>query len=206
MVSPISRFRSFSTFITCAWIDTSSAEIGSSAITIVGSTISARAMPILWRCPPDSFETFVFAYSPSPTLLTLKNQKAEQDKLGFNDYFRNYSEDRVVLKKEDGSAFTAEDLAAIADTANIKSVVQADIMLDDPVYIEQGDLAYAGYPRPISEFRGTLAAGVMPEAENEVILEAYEDGIDPSTVEDDILGKTFRITLEEDCNTYRLAL
>lgn len=129
---------------------------------------------------------------------TLKNQKAEQDKLGFNDYFRNYSEDRVVLKKEDGSAFTAEDLAAIADTANIKSVVQADIMLDDPVYIEQGDLAYAGYPRPISEFRGTLAAGVMPEAENEVILEAYEDGIDPSTVEDDILGKTFRITLEED--------
>ena len=129
---------------------------------------------------------------------TLKNQEAEQDKLGFNDYFRNYSEDRVVLKKEDGSAFTAEDLAAIADTANIKSVVQADIMLDDPVYIEQGDLAYAGYPRPISEFRGTLAAGVMPEAENEVILEAYEDGIDPSTVEDDILGKTFRITLEED--------
>ena len=129
---------------------------------------------------------------------TLKNQEAEQDKLGFNDYFRNYSEDRVVLKKEDRSAFTAEDLAAIADTANIKSVVQADIMLDDPVYIEQGDLAYAGYPRPISEFRGTLAAGVMPEAENEVILEAYEDGIDPSTVEDDILGKTFRITLEED--------
>ena len=38
----------------------------------------------------------------------------------------------------------------------------------------------------------------MPQAENEVILEAYEEGIDPSTVEDDILGKTFRITLEED--------
>ena len=129
---------------------------------------------------------------------TLRNQKAEQDELGFNDYFMNYSKDRVVLKKEDGSAFTAEDLAAIADTANIKSVVPADIMLDTPVYIEQGDLAYDAYPRSIGEFCGSLEAGRMPEAENEVILEAYKDMLDTATVENDILDKSFRITLEED--------
>ncbi len=129
---------------------------------------------------------------------TLRNQKAEQNKLGFNDYFMNYSEDRVVLKKEDGSAFTAEDLSAIADTANIKSVVPADIMLDNPVYIEQEELAYDAYPRSIGEFRGSLDAGRMPETANEVILEVYEDMVDTATAENDILDKSFRITLEED--------
>lgn len=128
---------------------------------------------------------------------TLQNQKAEQSKLGFNDYFMNYSEDRVVLKKDDGAAFTSDDLAAIADTANVKSVVPADIMLDSPVYIEQGDLAYDAYPRTIGEFRGTLEAGRMPETENEVILEVYEQMTDPATVENDVLDRSFRITLEE---------
>ena len=129
---------------------------------------------------------------------TLKNQKAEQNKLGFNDYFMNYSEDRVVLKKEDGSAFTSEDLAAIADTANVRSVVPADIMLDSPVFIEQEELAYDAYPRSIGEFRGSLDAGRMPETDNEVIFAVYEDMVDTATAENDILDKSFRITLEED--------
>ncbi len=37
----------------CAWIDTSSAETGSSQTISTGSIASARAMPTRWRCPPD---------------------------------------------------------------------------------------------------------------------------------------------------------
>ena len=35
-----------------AWIETSRAETGSSATMNFGSTASARAMPMRWRCPP----------------------------------------------------------------------------------------------------------------------------------------------------------
>ncbi len=59
---------------------------------------------------------FVFVVSAvTSQYTTFRNQEAEEDKLGYNDYFQNYSEDRVVLKKEDGSAFTEEDLAAITE-------------------------------------------------------------------------------------------
>ena len=37
-----------------AWIDTSSAETGSSSTISVGSSASARAMPMRCRCPPEN--------------------------------------------------------------------------------------------------------------------------------------------------------
>ena len=40
--------------MTCAWIETSSAETGSSQTMSSGSTASARAMPMRWRWPPEN--------------------------------------------------------------------------------------------------------------------------------------------------------
>ena len=37
-----------------AWIETSSADTGSSATTNSGESASARAIPIRWRCPPEN--------------------------------------------------------------------------------------------------------------------------------------------------------
>ena len=48
-VRPSSYWRSSIRFTTCAWIDTSSAETGSSATTSFGFSASARAMPMRWR-------------------------------------------------------------------------------------------------------------------------------------------------------------
>ena len=48
------RCRSSSRLTTCAWIETSSAEIGSSHTSSSGSRISARASTMRWRWPPDS--------------------------------------------------------------------------------------------------------------------------------------------------------
>ena len=40
--------------MTWAWIDTSSADTGSSQMISLGSTASARAMPMRWRWPPEN--------------------------------------------------------------------------------------------------------------------------------------------------------
>ena len=46
--------RSRNRLMTCAWIETSSAETGSSHTISRGSTASARAMPMRCRCPPEN--------------------------------------------------------------------------------------------------------------------------------------------------------
>ena len=38
----------------CAWIETSSAETGSSATTSFGFSAMARATPMRWRWPPEN--------------------------------------------------------------------------------------------------------------------------------------------------------
>ena len=52
--SPSSSCRSSSRFTMPAWIDTSSAETGSSSTSNSGSSASARAMPMRCRCPPEN--------------------------------------------------------------------------------------------------------------------------------------------------------
>jgi hypothetical protein len=39
----------------CAWIDTSSAVVGSSATISLGSAASARAITTRWRMPPENW-------------------------------------------------------------------------------------------------------------------------------------------------------
>ncbi|CAM5307933.1 hypothetical protein SVIOM74S_01446 [Streptomyces violarus] len=53
-VRPSSSWRSSIRFTTCAWIDTSSAETGSSATTIRGFRARARAIPMRCRWPPEN--------------------------------------------------------------------------------------------------------------------------------------------------------
>jgi hypothetical protein len=57
-----------SRLITCAWMDTSSADTGSSHTISRGRTDSARAMPSRWRCPPEnSYGYFTICSARRPT-------------------------------------------------------------------------------------------------------------------------------------------
>ena len=51
---PNSRCRSSSSLSTCAWTITSSAVVGSSAISSLGSQASASPISTRWRWPPES--------------------------------------------------------------------------------------------------------------------------------------------------------
>ena len=62
-VSPNSSWRFSSRFTICAWIETSSAETGSSQTTSDGFSASARARPTRWRCPPENSCGYRFAAS-----------------------------------------------------------------------------------------------------------------------------------------------
>lgn len=138
-------------------------------------------------------------FSVTSQYTTLQHKQAQESKLGYNDFFYNYSEDRIVLKKTDGSEFGEADYNALSNVANVKSVVLDDIMLDNNMYIEDGDYSFETYPQIIGAFDGKLAAGRMPESKNEAVLTAYKDEyyFNDETI-GRLIDKTYNIALGED--------
>ena len=63
----------------CAWMDTSSDAMGSSATSSSGSMDSARAMATRWRMPPDSSGGYLSRYVGSrPTYLSWNSASARR--------------------------------------------------------------------------------------------------------------------------------
>lgn len=104
-----------------------------------------------------------------------QHTEAEMYKMGWNDYFMNYSENRVVVKKQDGSKFTDEDYAALKKMRNIESVVKSDMLLDTSLYIENENFSYDPYPLDAADFDGEIVYGRLPQQGNEVLITGYED-------------------------------
>ncbi|MDO4869292.1 MAG: ABC transporter ATP-binding protein [Bacillota bacterium] len=143
------------------------------------------------------FLFLVFAVTSQFT--SFLNQKAENSRVGYNNYFYNYSEDRVVLKKKDGSQFTDNDIQALNTIANVGNISPNDILLDNSLYIEDGSFSYEAFPRSMDEFRGKLYKGRMPEKKNEVILVGQEDNYNFSKNKvERLLDQEYTIYVGED--------
>ena len=107
---------------------------------------------------------------------SLQQSEAEMAKMGYNYYFDNYGEDRIVVKKADGKEFTDGDYSKLASVDNIKSVIKEDMILDDYFYVEDDDFSFDCYPMNVSQFDGEPDYGRLPEKKNEVLLQGYDDG------------------------------
>ena len=143
------------------------------------------------------FLFMVFAVASQYT--TFVNEKYQSNLGGYNSYFTNYSDKRIVLKKEDNAEFTEADYTALAGVNNVDSVVKNDILLDNSMYIENDIFSYETYPRSIDEFRGELTAGRMPEAENEVIISGQDDEYSfSSDMIDSILDQDFKVIINDE--------
>lgn len=127
------------------------------------------------------------------------NQKAESDAVGYNSYFYNYSADRIVLKKKDGSTFTDDDYQAISNISNVKGLAKNDMVLDQTVYLENDAFSYQTFMHTMDEFTGEVAKGRMPEKNSEIILMGSRDDYMFSDASlENVLDKTFTIYVGSD--------
>ncbi len=115
----------------------------------------------------------------------------------YNYYFNNTNPNRVVLRNMDNSAFTEDQLAELEnDYDNVRSVVAFDYLLDVRVGFQTAGLDFdydrdyfSGSYLPLDLIDETmLKFGVMPTADNEVVvsvhtalIDYYEDAL-PLTV------------------------
>ena len=138
------------------------------------------------------FLFLVFAVSSQYT--TFVNKNYESSILGYNSYFYNYSNDRIVLKKSDNGLFTDDDLAVLSRMDNIRTVTPNDILLDSSLYLESDLFSMEAYPHSVSEFTGEPDMGRMPEQPGEALLRGTEDDYTLSKdVAETILGETFQV-------------
>lgn len=100
-----------------------------------------------------------------------KKQQYEASNLGYNNYFRNTSDKRIVVQKEDLSEFTEEDYKKIEAVPNVDYVEKDDILLDTDIYLSSDTFGMNGTVRNIDSFDSSkIVYGEMPKNDNEIII------------------------------------
>jgi ABC-type lipoprotein export system ATPase subunit len=132
----------------------------------------------------------------SAQYVSVKKQKDTVSEVGWNNYFSNYDPKRIVVEKQDRSAFTKADYEALENAPHVEKLIREDIMYDSSVYIENKDFSFYGYVLNINNLDKEPDLGGLPQAEDEVVLEGYDDGWTFGEKPEDLIGKTFTVSTE----------
>lgn len=100
--------------------------------------------------------------------------------------FNDLSDNRILIKKQDKTAFEEEDYKRIEENDNIDYIIRNDYILDGyvtlydrkakgyfmntDIVVYDCDISISGYAYLVEEFEGDLNIGRMPENENEVVV------------------------------------
>ena len=140
------------------------------------------------------FAVFLFiAFAVAGTYSGFQKMAYEESLYGANYFFNDYSENRIVITKEDRSPISAEELKAVAAMDDVERIAVDDRLSDYSASIqdEEGEFWYYGSFRDSADFVGELAAGRMPEGEGEIVV--YGSAGDEYFVDDvdEIIGREF---------------
>ena len=104
---------------------------------------------------------------------SLRKSEYESSKLGYNSYFMDTSDTRIIIKKKDGSSISNDDFNMINKISNVDYIIEHDVILDEYLWFDAlSDEGFYidGMLRDIKHFEGKLDYGRMPESDNEVIF------------------------------------
>ena len=142
---------------------------------------------------------FLFEYS------AFKKAEYEESKNGYNGYFKNTDDKRIIIKKEDKSYFTEKDYDEIESINNIDYVFKDDKLLDNEVSFNNNDLYLYGNLKDIKSFNKKLDIGRMPESDNELVVMGRKDDYYLSRQTDAVLNSKLFLsnlnpTMQEEAN------
>ena len=122
-------------------------------------------------------------------------------KIGYNYYFSDLSDTRIIIKKKDGSSISSDDFDKIKKMDNVDYIEENDILLDNHVWFESmdGDGYYLdGLFKDISRFSGELDHGRMPESDNEVIFLVNEYEYYFNELYEEAMKKTYYLDADKN--------
>lgn len=114
-------------------------------------------------------------------------------------FFRDTSEERILIKKQDKTPFSADDFTKIKTLSNIDYIVENDIFIDSFVSIQKEssdqmmNFSYGGTCREIETFNKELIYGRMPQNENEIVITLNENDYQLKNNRNEILDNQFTL-------------
>ena len=124
---------------------------------------------------------------------SFKTSDDEIAKQGYNMNFQDLSENRLLITKGDRSEFTTDDYEKIKMNENVDYIVEDDLYLDKSINLFKEEMGFGGRVEKLSNFKGDLAEGTMPEEENEAVIMVNPDNYFVSMKKDEIIGKEFTL-------------
>ncbi len=108
---------------------------------------------------------------------------------GYNGFFLNTDEERIVIKKEDDTSFSDDDYTKIEKMDNIDYIIKDDLLLDTEIDISDDNYYLSARVNSISNFNGKIDKGRKPENDNEVIIEGSKNDYYIGYMIDEIMDK-----------------
>ena len=104
----------------------------------------------------------------------LRKSEYETLKMGYNWYFQDTTDTRIIINKKDGSFISKSDFDEISKLSNISEIIENDITLDEYVWfegiVEEEYFHLDGIFRDIKELDKELDWGRMPKDDNEIVI------------------------------------
>lgn len=104
-----------------------------------------------------------------------QKQTYDESNLGYNNFFRDTSDKRIVIKKKDLSEITPEDLENIKTLPNVDYIEENDLLLDIGISINTEGFGMYGNVKSIDIFDKELAYGEMPQNDNEIVVLSHQN-------------------------------
>ena len=121
-----------------------------------------------------------------------------------NRFFNDLSENRIIIKKADKTAFSTKDYNNIKEIENVDYIVENDIFLDTKINLNRNSISeYVTFSvgmNDIANFKEKIDIGRMPKAENEIILQTSRENYYIEEKLNEVLNKTFFIEGISDDN------
>ena len=100
-----------------------------------------------------------------------KEQEYIAENSGYNDYFQDTSDRRIVIKKEDKTSITEEDYQKLSNLDNVSYIVKNDILLDTSINMtDNNNFWIYGNAHNISNYNKGVDVGRLPKESNEVLV------------------------------------
>lgn len=145
----------------------------------------------------------VFAFMSTALVAEYGSFKAaEEDSLdeGVSSWvLRDTAKERILVRKQDKTAFIDSDLENIKALSNIGTVVENDMFIDSYISLQKQEndsmvyYSYSGSCKDISNFSGNLEYGRMPENDSEVIISMNKDDYELNQGIDNVLNQQYTI-------------
>lgn len=141
---------------------------------------------------------FIFFFLCAAVTGFYANMRAQDygmDGSGYNYYFNETSDKRIIIKKADGTSFTEEDYADLEALTGVDYVYRDDVMLDNTVYLNDEEYWYYidGNLKSLDRFEGTVDYGRMPDKPGEVLVDipSWSWLLESENAVDEILSRDF---------------